>query len=134
MGRVKTNEDILYYIGWALLILAGLFLFFVEVLNFRIPGGCVFRLVTGFYCPGCGGTRAVLSMLRGHFLQSLYYHPAVLPSAVLYLFFMGSHTIARIWPRGKIKGMKFRFIYLYIFCGLVVLSVVMKNTCWPLPS
>ena len=79
MGRIKTNEDILYYTGWALLILAGLFVFSVEVLGFRIPGGCLFHLVTGFYCPGCGGTRAVKAMLTGHFLKSLCYHPAVLP-------------------------------------------------------
>ena len=127
MGRVKTNEDILYYTGWALLIFAGLFVFSVEVLGFHIPGGCLFHLVTGFYCPGCGGTRAVRAMLSGHFLQSLYYHPAVLPTAALYLVFMGSHTAARICKSGKIKGMKFRFVYLYILGGLLVLNVVLKN-------
>ena len=133
MGRVKTNEDVLYYIGWALLLLAGLFLFCTGVLNFRIPGGCVFRALTGLYCPGCGGTRAVTEMLHGRLLSSLYYHPAVLPSAVMYVLFMGSHTVAKIWPAGKIKGMRFRFVYLYIFFGLVALSVIMKNTCWPTP-
>lgn len=127
MGRIKTNEDILYYTGWALLILAGLFVFLVEILGFRIPGGCIFHLVTGFYCPGCGGTRAVKAMLTGHFLKSLYYHPAVLPTAAMYFMFMGSHTAARICKNGKIKGMKFRFLYLYICCGLVVLNVILKN-------
>jgi hypothetical protein len=127
LGRIKTNEDILYYTGWALLILAGLFVFSVEVLGFRIPGGCLFHLVTGFYCPGCGGTRAVKAMLTGHFLKSLCYHPAVLPTAVLYLAFMGSHTAARVCKSGKINGMKFRFLYLYILGGLVVLNVIIKN-------
>lgn len=39
---------------------------------------CLFHLLTGFYCPGCGGTRAIRLMLQGYWLQSLQYHPFVL--------------------------------------------------------
>lgn len=51
-----------------------------------ISGGqgfpCLFHLLTGFYCPGCGGTRAIRLMLQGHWLQSLQYHPFVLYAAL----------------------------------------------------
>ena len=49
---------------------------------------CLFRLLTGLYCPGCGGTRAVKALLRGHIVQSFMYHPLVpyLAASALFLF------------------------------------------------
>ena len=37
--------------------------------------GCVFRLVTGVPCPGCGMTRAWLSVLRLDLAAAVAYHP-----------------------------------------------------------
>lgn len=31
---------------------------------FQMP--CLFQMMTGLYCPGCGGTRAVRALLSGH--------------------------------------------------------------------
>jgi uncharacterized membrane protein YozB (DUF420 family) len=39
---------------------------------------CLFHLLTGWYCPGCGGTRALYLLLTGHPLLSFVYHPLVL--------------------------------------------------------
>ena len=39
---------------------------------------CIFHIVTGYYCPGCGGTRAAAALLHGHIIQSFIYHPLVL--------------------------------------------------------
>ena len=43
---------------------------------FRFPP-CLFHLATGYYCPGCGGTRAITSLLHGQILNSFLYHPVV---------------------------------------------------------
>ena len=48
----------------------------------RIP--CLFHELTGFYCPGCGGTRAVLALLAGHPVLSFLYHPLVPYCCLLY--------------------------------------------------
>lgn len=126
MGRVKTNEDVLYYVGLALLVTAGLVIFVLKIFDIEL-WPCMIRVTTGFYCPGCGGTRAVKYMLTGHFLKSLYYQPAILPATVVFLIFMVTHTIERIFPRGKIKGIKFRMVYVYVFLGLLVINVILKN-------
>lgn len=36
---------------------------------------CVFRLVTGYPCPGCGMTRAVAAVLHGDFSGAFAAHP-----------------------------------------------------------
>lgn len=59
--------------------------------------GCIWDKMLGIYCPGCGGTRAVLALLQGKLLLSLWYHPFVLYAAVLYAGFMLSHTAAGFW-------------------------------------
>lgn len=38
---------------------------------------CLFHLLTGLYCPGCGGTRAVWYLLHGRIFESIRYHPLV---------------------------------------------------------
>lgn len=41
-------------------------------------GNCYWLSHFGYYCPGCGGTRAFESLLYGHFIKSLIYHPFVI--------------------------------------------------------
>lgn len=43
---------------------------------------CLFHFLTGFYCPGCGGTRAVRALLRGDVVKSFCYHPFVLYAVI----------------------------------------------------
>ena len=43
---------------------------------------CLFHLLTGLYCPGCGGTRAFRALLAGNLLLSIRYHPLVAYMAV----------------------------------------------------
>ncbi len=72
-----------------LVLCLGVVIYFVVMLSvmayFEIP--CVFRHFFGLYCPGCGMTRAALSVLRLDFLSALYYNPLVfsLPYIALYI-------------------------------------------------
>ena len=63
---------------------------------------CMMQKLTGLYCPGCGGTRAVRALLAGHPLQSFLYHPFVLYAVVLMgilIFFRLAEKVSR----GKIR-------------------------------
>ena len=99
-----------------------------ELLWFAITGKlpCLFREMTGLYCPGCGGTRAVKALLRGDIVTSFLYHPLVLYCVLVAAVFGLSYTI--YW---KTKNPKFR-LYLengYVYAGLAVLAVnfIVKN-------
>jgi Protein of unknown function (DUF2752) len=39
---------------------------------------CPFHLATGLYCPGCGSTRAMRSLLRGHIADAIRYNPLLM--------------------------------------------------------
>ncbi len=60
--------------------------------------GCVFRLVTGIPCPGCGMTRAWLAALRGDFAAAAAYHPLFWAVPVAFALVFAQERRAR-WHR-----------------------------------
>ncbi len=88
--------------------------------------GCVFQTVLGLYCPGCGGTRAFWALFRGDILKAIYYHPGAIYGVGLYLVYFISQSLMRI-SKGKLWGMKFCPMYLYIMLGIIVLNFIVRN-------
>ena len=95
-----------------------------EALRWTVP--CPFYALTGLYCPGCGGQRAVRALFGGRFLESLYYHPAVLPAALFAAVYLLSQGLNRL-TKGKTPALYFRAVHLYIFLGLLILQWIVKN-------
>lgn len=88
---------------------------------------CMFHKLTGLYCPGCGGTRAVEAFLKGRWLLSFFYHPIVVYGGIIYIWYMISHTLQLI-SRGRIKiGMHYHDAYLWIALALVAANFFIKN-------
>ena len=131
MKQQKSLEEELYQAGLVLFAVSAVAVpFFGLVILPKLnltQSGCIFWVLFGAYCPGCGGTRAVNALLHGHFLQSLWYHPLVLYSVVLYLVFMSSWTLARFGLFGIKKGIAFRAGYLYAMLVIIAVNFVAKN-------
>lgn len=96
-------------IGWCFLIFTALVYSVLrwkgvrpEMLIQLLPP-CIFRSLYGLYCPGCGGTRAVLELFRGHVISSLWYHPIIMYAAALYGWYLLSNTVEWV-SRGKIPA------------------------------
>ena len=88
---------------------------------------CLFLSLTGLYCPGCGGTRAIRFLLQGQLIKSLLYHPLVPYTAVLGGWYLISHTVELV-SKGKYPvGMRYRDVYLYGALGLVLINWTVKN-------
>lgn len=127
--NTQDTDTMLYAlmcIGTAPLILLGAV--FLR-LSDRLPPeyeGCVFRAAFGLYCPGCGGTRAIQALVRGNIPAALYYHLPAVYGVALYVVYFVSQTLMRI-SRGRIRGMRFRPIYLYVMVGLIVVNFIVKN-------
>ena len=87
---------------------------------------CIFHELTGLYCPGCGGTRAVKALLGGEVLASFFYHPLVLYCAVIAVWFAVSYFL--YW---RTKNPKFRIFlengFIYAGVGITAANFVIKN-------
>lgn len=56
--------------------------------NFSFP--CLFHQITGYYCPGCGITRSLFSLLEGKIYQAFMYNQLVfilLPFFIIYFIY-----------------------------------------------
>lgn len=126
----KNTEDWFFAAGWC--VAAGLGLLYALVQgaginpwNFLRP--CMLHAVTGLYCPGCGGTRAVHAFLEGDILRSIRYHPFVPYVGIICIWFMASQTVERL-SKGKIRiAMHFREIYMWIALGIIFVNFLIKN-------
>lgn len=75
--------------------------------------GCPIKFITGISCPGCGMSRAALSLLRLDFAAAFYYHP-FFPL----VFIMAGIFILRIFEKIPKKTYD---IAIFIFCGAFLL-------------
>lgn len=129
MKTDKLLDKCFYIIGWVCIAIAAILfgLYRAGVLLILRTAPCMIHAATGYYCPGCGGTRATYALLHGKIITSLYYHPIVVYGVVVGGWFMISQTVERI-SRGKARiGMHYRDIYLWIALAIAVLNCLIKN-------
>ena len=124
----RSLEEQLYLYGWLALAAGavGICLYALFLYPLVQDVGCVFLRMTGFYCPGCGGTRAVIALVHGHFVQALWYHPLVMYGALIYGGFMLSHTLEKL-HLFHVRGWQFHNWYLYGAVGILAVNWIVKN-------
>lgn len=124
-----TVEAVFFRIGivFAVIVVLTAILYFIfpkAFTMFIFP--CFFHEMTGLYCPGCGGTRAVRALLNGNIVKSFLYNPIVMYFAVFYVWFMVSHTLCH-FTGGRVKGLKYRHSYLIFAFVILMINCVIRN-------
>lgn len=86
----KVQKRIL--VGWflsnlSLLLLTLGLLLYSRMQTGKFPDSCLFPLLFHIYCPGCGGTRALKSLLSGHPVTAFFQNPLLFELIFLILFY-----------------------------------------------
>ena len=99
---------------------------------------CMLNQLTGLYCPGCGGTRALKYLLGGRILKSLYYNPIVVYVFFPWIWLLITQSIYLLRKRACIRNKGFlsgRFLrpltvkpwFIYTGIIILILQCVIKN-------
>lgn len=87
---------------------------------------CVFHLITGLQCPGCGVTRMCLSLLRGDFAAAWQYN-----AAILCLFPLGAVVAANVAVRyvriGTLRPSRWANALLWCMIAVLLVFGVVRN-------
>ena len=96
--------------------------FFVVLILYRlnIPIPCLFHRITKLYCPGCGGTRMVISLLKLDIKSAFSYNAYVFIFAFLTIVYFIICII-----RCKIIKIPNLCIYIIIIVG--ILFAILRN-------
>lgn len=128
--KQTTLEDQLYIAGICLLAVIPIALLLYRWLCMHLPLfglPCILHSFTGYYCPGCGGTRAVYALLHMQLIKAFCYHPLVPYGAAVYLWFMISQTVERLSRRRIRIGMRFREGWLWAALIILIINVLIKD-------
>ncbi len=106
------------------LIVGIIYFFFVLFTNWKIP--CVFHLITGKYCPGCGFTRMIMAV--AHFDFQLAFHSNayvlfLLPVGLLWGLYRGIAFV----KSGKTSFSTVEMVCLVIAAVSAIAFTVMRN-------
>lgn len=85
---------------------------------------CLFRLLTGWLCPGCGNSRAALALLRLDIRAALEYN-MLFPLEIFYLGWVLLHCAA-----AYLKGGRFAYRPARLWLDIAILAAVLL--WWPL--
>ena len=86
--NIELISKYFYYVGLGIGILGMMGTAIISYLNISVLDlipKCPLYEKTGYYCPGCGGTRAMIAISNGRILESLYYHPFVTYMLICYI-------------------------------------------------
>ena len=111
-------------ISTILIILLFIYVLVGEKLNFYIP--CPIKFLTGFYCPGCGITRMILSILKGDLYQAFRYNPLVFILMPFIIFYFLEINISKIYNKSSICKKIPDYVF-YIIIVILVVYGILRN-------
>lgn len=96
----------------------------IEFVGFSIP--CIFYVITGYKCPGCGISHLLMAILHLDFAKAFVSNPFIFVTSpvILYFFFKNMlYNCGFIQKKITRKGN----IVLYIYIALFVIYGVVRN-------
>lgn len=110
-----------------LLVIGGVSLYnFLDVNLISIVPACQFYKVTGLYCAGCGGTRAVHNLLKGDIVHSIQYNFIPFFSAAFILLLLLQHSLNTL-AGTKLHILSFRTWMLWPIAFTVAAFWILRN-------
>jgi hypothetical protein len=111
------------------------FLYVVDPNRHAVYPQCLLYNLTGFYCAGCGATRACHALLHGRVVEALHDNVLFVGALPVLLFLAGSHVLTawrnKAWPKVALDERKLLWRGIGIFALMAAFMVARNLPGWP---
>lgn len=105
-----------------IVILSGVVLYWLDPAQYVFMPKCIFRMLTGWDCPGCGLQRAVHALLHGRFWEAVQYN---------YFLLLGiPYVLAVMYMEWFTSGEKHLRLRRVLYHRYVLYAYVMLYLAW----
>lgn len=115
---METRLKKVLIVNVSLLLILLIYYKFYSITNIGIP--CIFKLITGYKCPGCGITRCLFSLIKLDFKSAFSYNQLVtiliIPFIIYYIYLNYCYIFK--------KDNKYKFIVNNISLILIFISII----------
>ncbi len=118
--RIRNVLLVFLLIG---LLTTGYALFF-RATGFGLP--CLFHVITGLYCPGCGNSRAMHALLCLHPMEALRYN-YLMPLEIVYVLYVVYCTVKQYLQTGVYRLVIGSEIIGWVFLGILLVWWIVRN-------
>lgn len=91
---------------------------------------CILRLLTGFDCPGCGGTRAAWYMMHGNLSAAARHHAPLLFATPFLAYMYVAWAAKTVFRRAIVPLFQPSNITVFVFLGLWLAFSIARNLPW----
>jgi hypothetical protein len=95
---------------------AAVILFALDPARTSVLPSCPFHTLTGWWCPGCGATRALHELLHGHWAAALRLNPL----AIALLPLVGYLTVRR-------EPLRVKPVWMWMLAGMILVFGIVRN-------
>ena len=92
---------------------------------YSIKFPCLFNLLTGYFCPGCGNTRSILALFNGNIFLSLRYNPFIILLFVFLILLYIELFTSTFFVHKKIIPRSNKF--LFVTLGIMIIYYFIRN-------
>ena len=87
---------------------------------------CIFNVLSGLHCPGCGATRCVSALLQFDVPQALAYNPLFVLALPLFLY-AGWRSVYSMWTGQRLGPVRMPGWVAWWIVGIVFLYWILRN-------
>lgn len=110
-----------------IVILSGVVLYWLDPAQYVFMPKCIFRMLTGWDCPGCGLQRAVHALLHGHFWEAVQYNYFLLLGIPYVLAVMYMEWFTSGEKHLRLRQVLYHRYVLYAYVALYLAWWVLRN-------
>ena len=126
-GKMKEKTKKMLWLELGIIFLVLILFIIIKYNLFTFIPSCILKEKLGILCPSCGGTRCVINLLNGNYIESFSYHP-IFFITIIYLCIVNILYIVNSLKKKEIATFLYpKTTFWIIFVIILIIYTIIRN-------